>query len=143
MSTPVPARAQRLPWMALIVLLWALLAAPAQDAYSQARPAPLPQPTEAQLGVPVYPGARYDGVASAGMTQPDTAYWLFLTRDPPAQVAKFYAEKTGKAAQDLGGSFIIAVKGKAPFPEHGIIIEPNKMFPTPDKTVITVSKAKP
>jgi hypothetical protein len=97
-------------------------------------------PTEAQLGAPLYPGAFYDARNSAGMSLgADTAY-LFMTSDPPAKVADFYAKKLNKKPSELvKGSFMITLQGKPPFPEKGITIEPNKpgMYDRKYKTVVT------
>jgi predicted enzyme related to lactoylglutathione lyase len=107
-------------------------------------PPPLPQPTEAQLGVPLYPGAKYDAQMSGGMTQPDTYYWIYTTTDAIEKVVSFYKQKTGLTPKDVSGSYIFSVrKGESElFPDHGVMVEPNKMLPPPAKTVISVIKKK-
>jgi hypothetical protein len=97
-------------------------------------------PTEAQLGAPLYPGAFYDARNSAGMSMSGSTTYLFLTADPPAKVADFYAKSTHKQPSEyVKGSYMIALKGKPPFPESGIAIQPNKPggFDPKYKTIIT------
>jgi hypothetical protein len=97
-------------------------------------------PTEAQLGAPLYPGAFYDARNSAGMSMGDNNAYMFMTPDPPAKVADFYAKKLHKQASEMvKGSFMIVLKGKPPFPEKGITIEPNKpgQFDPKYKTIVT------
>ena len=97
-------------------------------------------PTQAQLGAPLYPGAFYDARSSAGMSMGGSTTYLFMTADAPAKVADFYAKKINKQASELvKGSYMIVLKGKPPFPEKGITIQPNKpgMFDPKYKTVIT------
>jgi hypothetical protein len=135
------ARAFRITLLAMFVLTLM----PIDSSLSQdRRPAALPQPTEAQLGVPAYPGAKYDGQMSGGMSQPDTYYWIFTTTDAIDKVATFYKGKTGLTPREMSGSYLFAVKkGESElFPDHGVMIEPNKMLPPPAKTVITVIKKK-
>jgi hypothetical protein len=97
-------------------------------------------PTEAQLGAPLYPGAFYDARNSAGMSMGDNTAYIFMSADPPAKVVDFYAQKLRKQASEMvKGSFMIVLKGKPPFPEKGITIEPNKpgQFDPKYKTVVT------
>ena len=132
--------------LSLFLVAPALLVAPlpGMAANREGGPPPratLPQPSEQELGAPVYPGAKYDGELSAGMSGGgDWFYWIFLTNDPPGKVAKFYEEKTQVKPEKMEGSYIFALKGKPPIPEHGIVIEPNTMFPPPAKAVITVAR---
>ena len=114
------------------------------NAGSGARPAPLPQPTEAQLGAPVYPGATYDGQMSAGMSQGDSYYWVFVTTDPAATVAAFYKQKTGLVPVEIEGNFQFTIKkGANPyFPDQGFTVEPNKALAGGVKTAITFIKRK-
>jgi len=103
-------------------------------------------PSAAQLGVPVYPGASYDAQNSAGMSQPTEKYYLFTTGDALAAVQRFYetATKHQAAAFGDGGAVIIVLEGAAPFPKHGVVIEPNRgMYPATVKTVITVRREVP
>jgi hypothetical protein len=103
-------------------------------------------PTAEQLGVPVYPGASYDAQNSAGMSQPTEKYYLFTTGDPVAAVQRFYenATKHQAAAFGDGGAVIIVLEGAAPFPKHGVVIEPNRGgYPPAVKTVITVRREVP
>jgi hypothetical protein len=134
----------RKAWTALLATL-ALTLLPIDRSVSQdGPPPPLPQPTEAQLGVPAYPGAKYDAQMSGGMTQPDTYYWIYTTADAIEKVVAFYKQKTGLTPKDVSGSYIFTVrKGESElFPDHGVIVEPNKMLPPPAKTVISVTKKK-
>ncbi len=133
---------RRVGFMAAMVLLaatWAM----AKD--GRAPPAPLPQPTEAQLGAPVYPGATYEAQLSGGMSQGESYYWVFVTADSASKVAAFYKAKTGVTPTDMEGTFMFTFKkGSNPyFPDHGLVIEPNKQLTAgPPKTAITFSKKK-
>jgi len=131
---------------AMLLALAVMAFAPFGAAVPQ-RPTPLPQPPEAQLGVPVYPGSTYLAELSGGMSMDETYYWVFITSDPPSKVAAFYKAKTGLTPTELSGSFVFdldAKKGSNPYmPEHGIIIEPNKQLTAgPPKTSITFNKPK-
>ena len=43
-----------------------------------------------------------------------------------------------------GGAVIIVLEGEAPFPKHGVIIEPNRgAYPSAVHTVITVRREVP
>lgn len=135
----------RVPMLALAMLTMALVALPAQESMSRdAPPAPLKQPTDQETGVPAYPGAKFDGQASAGMSQGDTYFWVFTTTDPIEKVVSFYKEKTRSAPAELGGSSLFTLKkGKSElFPALGVMVEKNTMFPGPAKSVITVTKIK-
>lgn len=101
-----------------------------------------PPPTEAELGAPVYPGARFDPRNSAGMSSGDMSIWLFLSEDPPEKVAAFYQKKLGKAPEVIQDYRMFVLKGRPPIPEHGLLVEPNreKMYPPPTRTVISVQK---
>ena len=109
-----------------------------------ARPAPLPQPTEAQTGAPVYPGAKYDGLISGGMSQDDYFYWVFTTPDSAAKVAAFYKQKTGLVPMEIDGNYQFTIKkgDSQYFPDQGITVEPNKMFTGVPTTAITFIKKK-
>jgi hypothetical protein len=100
-------------------------------------------PTEKELGVPLYPGARYDARSSAGMSMGDQRGYLFVTDDAPAQVVKFYEAKLGKRAQgDAQSGYMIALEGKGLVPDEGLAVQPN-MLPGGGKTLITVMRQKP
>ena len=135
------ARACRIALLAMFVLTLI----PFDSALSQdGPPAALPQPSEAQLGVPTYPGAKYDGMASGGMTQPDTFYWVFTTADSIDKVAAFYKGKPSLTSKEISGSYMFSVKksDSGLFPDHGVLVEPNKLWPPPTKTIITVVRKK-
>lgn len=104
----------------------------------------LAQPSEAELGVPVYPGAKYDARNSAGMSQDDRYHWLFITADPIGKVVAFYEGKTRLTPSEMSGSYIFTLKkGDSPyFPDHGVTIEKNTMFQPPIGTVVSVTKVK-
>ena len=130
-----------------LMLLAAVLAlGPFGTAVPQ-RPTPLPKPTDAQLGVPAYPGSTYLGEISGGMSMDEIYYWVFVTSDAPAKVAAFYKAKTGITPMELGGSYVFDLDGKkgtSPYiPDRGIAIEPNKQLTAgPPKTSITFNKPK-
>jgi hypothetical protein len=130
----------------LAAALLSLALLPLADAVSQSRPkpAPLPQPSQAELGVPVYPGATYDGRNSAGMSMSDHYMWIFMSTDPVDKVAAFYKAKTGRVPANLEGAFLFTLKRGSSeyFPDHGVMVEPNKMFAPPAVTAITVIKLK-
>lgn len=135
----------RVSILAFAVLIMALVALPAQEGMSRnAPPGPLTQPTDQEMGVATYPGAKFDGQASAGMSQGDTYFWIYTTTDPIEKVVAFYKEKTRSAPAELGGSFLFTLKkGKSEmFPALGVMVEKNTMFPGPAKSVVTVTKAK-
>jgi hypothetical protein len=130
---------------ALLLASLAVMALAPFGAAVPQRPKPLPQPTEAQLGAPVYPGSTYLGEVSGGMSMGETYYWIFVTSDPPSKVAAFYKAKTGLTPTELGGSYVFGIKkGSIPYmPEHGITIEPDKQLTAgPPKTSITFNKNK-
>ena len=72
----------------------------------------LPQVSEADLGVPIYPGAQQEeggGFMAQGITQEEKAEgkWIsavFSTPDPFEKVAAFYKEKAGSEAHILDTS---------------------------------------
>ncbi len=99
-------------------------------------------PTEKVLGVPLYPGAKFDAANSAGMsTGNDYAMYLYLINDPPAKVVSFYEQKLKIKAESMGNDqYMIPLKGKMPVPDEGLSIQPNTMFGGNAKTVMTVQK---
>lgn len=134
-------RARRTVMMATIA---AMLLVPFGAAVPQ-RPTPLPQPSEAQLGAPVYPGSTYMAEISGGMSMDETYYWVFATSDPPSKVAAFYKAKTGLTPKEVSGNYTFDLEkgSNSLLPEHGIIIEPNKQLTAgPPKTAITFTKKK-
>lgn len=131
---------------ATLLALTVMALAPFGAAVPQ-QPTPLPQPTEAQLGAPVYPGSTYLAELSGGMSMDETYYWVFATSDPPSKVAAFYKAKTGLTPIESSGSYMFdldGMKGSSLYlPDRGIIIEPNKRVTTgPPKTSITFNKKK-
>jgi len=133
---------RRVGFMAAMVLLAATWATAKEG---RSPPAPLPQPTEAQLGAPVYPGATYEAQISGGMSQGESYYWVFVTADSASKVAAFYKSKTGVTPTEMEGMFMFTLKkGSNPyFPDHGLVIEPNKQLTAgPPKTAITFNKKK-
>jgi len=106
----------------------------------------VPPPTEASLGVPAYPGARFDAEASAGMSMNESWIWVFFSDDAPAKVVAFYEQKTGRKSSEWDkDKFLIALKGESLVPEHGVTVETlegNPLFTGKGKTVITVSRKK-
>jgi hypothetical protein len=129
---------------ALAAALMMLIATPAQQVLSRSPPAPLAQPTEMEMGVPLYPGAKFDGMNSAGMSQNERYYWLFTTTDPVEKVVAFFKEKTHLVPTEVSGSYTFALKqgDSAYVPDHGVTVEKNKLLPPPARTVITVIKLK-
>jgi hypothetical protein len=106
----------------------------------------VPPPSEASLGVPPYPGARFDADVSSGMSMNESWIWVFFSDDAPAKVVAFYEQKTGRKSTEWDkDKFMIALKGKSVVPEHGVTVETlegNPYFGGKGKTVITVSRMK-
>ena len=105
--------------------------------------APLAPPSEAELGVPVYPGARFDPQMSGQLSSSgDARYFVYTSSDEPAKVLSFYERQTGKkAAIQSERGHLIAVRGAAPWPALGVSIEPNLgLYPVAVRTVITIRK---
>ena len=94
---------RRIGLMAAMVLLAATWATAKEG---RLPPTPLPQPTEAQLGAPVYPGATYEAQISGGMSQGESYYWVFVTADSASKVAAFYKAKTGVTPTEMEGMFM-------------------------------------
>ena len=94
-----------------------------------------------ESGVPTYPGARYDAPRSARISTPHEKYFIYTTRDSLPKVIAFYEARTGLGARPVSqGAVLIALKGNPPFPDHGIVIEPNRpeFYPADVSTVVTV-----
>ena len=60
----------------------------------------------------------------------------------PQPTEAFYKRKTGLTPKAVSGSYTFSViKGESGlFPDHGVIVEPNKMLPPPAKRAISVIK---
>lgn len=109
-------------------------------------PPPLPEPTTIETGVPVYPGAKYDGVSSAGYSQNEHFYWFYLTADPIEKVVAFYQQELAPVPPEkMTDSYLFTLEkgGHVAFPNRGVMIEPNRLFPKPTKTIIMIIKLKP
>lgn len=102
-------------------------------------------PTEAQLGVPLYPGARFDGDISAQMSEGDDTgiYYVFASADPVTTVAAFYERHTGKKGMETEGGVLIVVQGQGLFPDLGVTVQPNVgTFAGSVRSVITVRRRR-
>jgi hypothetical protein len=99
-------------------------------------------PSEAKLGVPIYPGSTYDARNSQGMSSGGFIYYIFVTKDTPEKVASFYEQKLKVKAGKFGNSFMIPLKGSLPMPEEGISIQPNTLGgqSADAKTMITIQR---
>lgn len=99
-------------------------------------------PTAKELGVPIYPGSKFDAENSAGMSSGnDHAIYIYLSADSPSKVAAFYEQQLKKKPEALGGDqFMFPLKGSMPVPDEGISIQPNTMFGGSAKTVISIQK---
>ncbi|HEX7714118.1 MAG TPA: hypothetical protein VF531_08850 [Bacillota bacterium] len=100
------------------------------------------QPTERELGAPIYPGSIFNKEASAGMSLNEDQYYIFLSNDLPEKVASFYQQKLGKQALNNQGKYLIALKGNLPWPDNAISIEPNTLGGAA-KTMITFKLSPP
>lgn len=105
-------------------------------------PAHAQAPGPAELGVPVYPGAKFDAAKSKGLSSASEKYYIFTSTDAPAQVIAFYERNTGKKGTVMGGATIVVLEGQPPFPKHGVLVETNRpeLYPAPVKTVFTVRR---
>jgi hypothetical protein len=119
-------------------------ARPSEKARERKRKPALPPPTDAELGVPRYPGARFDGDVSGGMTQSSQKVWVFFSDDAPPKVVAFYEEKTGKKATEWEKQkYMLPLKGESVMPDHGLTIETlqgNPFLEGKGKTVISVMR---
>jgi hypothetical protein len=106
---------------------------------------PMAAPSEAQLGVPIYPGARFEGRMSAELSQSDEEanYYVFGSADAAPAVTAFYRQRTGKPGIEVEGGVLIAVRGEGLFPDLAVTIQPNVgTLPASVKSVITVRKRR-
>lgn len=97
-------------------------------------------PTEAELGIPFYPGWVFGAEISAGMSLGDYHYFVFFSADSMEQVAAFYRKHLGREPAIFGDSYLFALKGNHPLPEEGLSIELNRSFVEYPGTVITIQK---
>lgn len=112
---------------------------------SQEEHGPVPEPPAAQLGVPKYPGARYDAQMSSQLSSSDRWFYVYTTTDALQRVVAFYERSTGKKGQPApdGVSIAIAVKGTMPWPELGVMVQPRlPQYPASVKAVISVTRAR-
>jgi hypothetical protein len=112
-----------------------------QEEEEEAPVAPMTAPSAAELGVPLYPGVRFDGRISAEMSRSDEEgiFYVYSSTDTPQQVTAFYQTRTGKKGVTTEGGTMIAVKGEGLLPELGVTIQPNVgTFPPPAKTMLTI-----
>jgi hypothetical protein len=117
----------------------------AAEEAERAPAAPMAAPPESELGVPHYPGARFDGRTSAALTEGDSegTYYVYTSGDAPAQVTAFYEGRTGKAGQRTEGGVLIVVRGEGLFPDLAVTVQPNPgSHPAAVKSVITIRKRK-
>lgn len=101
-------------------------------------------PTEEQMGVTPYAGARYQRDLSVGMSSSeDERYYVFFTDDDPAAVRTFYESATGRTANEIaGGTFVVAIEGRGIMPDHGVMISPTAGTPyaSSGRTLITIRR---
>lgn len=136
--------------LAAALLLFTAVEVSAQDPFASPRqkarerkPKPaLAPPSEAELGVPAYPGARFDAELSGALSSSEQKVWSFYSDDAPAKVVAFYEQKTGKKATEWDREkYMIPLKGEPPMPEHGLTIETlagNPLLGDKGRTVISV-----
>jgi hypothetical protein len=117
----------------------------AEEEEEPAPAAPMAAPSASELGVPVYPGAQFDGRLSASLSAGDSegTYYVYTSTDSPATVTAFYEQRTGKKALHMEGGVLIAVRGEGPFPDLGITVQPNLGSHAPNvRTIVTVRRNK-
>lgn len=119
---------------------WDLESAAINAEYAEmARKMVLAPPTNESIGIPFYPNAEFQPEISAGMSLSGTAMYVFLTTDTPAEVIKWYEQRTGKKAQSWEPDhYLLVISGQVPFPEKGLSVQPNLLFPGNWKTIITL-----
>jgi hypothetical protein len=118
---------------------------PEQAEEEEAPAAPMAAPAESELGVPIYPGSRFDGRMSASLSAGDNTgnYYVYTSTDTPAQAAAFYERATGKKGQSNPAGVLIVVRGQGLFPDLGVTVQPNGgIYPPAVKTMITIRKKK-
>lgn len=117
---------------------------PSQKARKRVQKPALPPPTEVEMGVPQYPGARFDGDVSGGMSGSDQKIWVFFSDDAVTKVVAFYQQKTGKKATEWEkDKYMIPLRGDSGIPEHGVTVETlagNPLFEGKGKTIISVTR---
>jgi hypothetical protein len=116
-----------------------------QEEEEEAPVAPMAAPSPAELGVPLYPGAKFDGRISAEMSRSDEEanYYVYSCSDTPEQVAAFYHARTGKVGLTTPGGVMFAIRGEGLFPDLGLTVQPNAgTFPAPAKTMLTIRKKR-
>lgn len=101
-------------------------------------------PTEAELGIPPYPGARFDAEMSAGFSMGDEErIYIYLSDDPIEKVVAFYETRTGKKATKFDEkTYMLAVTGTLPFPELGVTLQGELPILPGVATVISIRKAR-
>jgi hypothetical protein len=118
--------------------------APGSDDTASASPPPKGEPSPAELGVPRYPGASFDGRSSSAMSTNKEHYFIYRTGDSPEKVIAFYERELRKKGTKTEGGVLFAVKGAPPFPDLGVVIQENAgTFPPAVKTIITVRLGTP
>ncbi len=119
--------------------------AAAEEPEERAPAAPMAAPPETDLGVPLYPGAQFDGRMSAEMSRSDDEanYFVYTSTDAPQQVTAFYQSRTGKKGQTNEAGTLIVVKGQGLFPDLGVTVQPNAgTYPPSVKTMLTIRKRR-
>ena len=93
---------------------------------------------ERQMGVPVYPGAKYLKHL-AGMHPPGKKAYYFESNAEPRMVASFYVQKLHEKPGMFRGQngLIFPLSGKPPVVNEYVSVEPN-IYGGKGKTVITV-----
>jgi hypothetical protein len=95
-------------------------------------------PAAQELGAPLYPGAVFDGNASASLAQPGAKVFIYFSTEVPDTVVAFYRSRLGvQTTRDSDGRHMIPLRGGLPLPDWGIEIMPNLLFDKKYKTVIT------
>ena len=106
---------------------------------------PMTAPSDAVLGVPLYPGAQFNGALSGELSASDQEgnYYVYGSTDPVATVVSFYRQRTGKQGIENEGGVLIPIRGQGLFPDLAVTVQPNVgTLPATVKTIITVRKRR-
>jgi hypothetical protein len=98
-------------------------------------------PTAANVGVPLYPGSKFEEGITLKFWPPDGRAYVFSTQDDVAKVVAFYEKRTGKNAVSQPGGYGIVLEGTLAKPTAALVVMSNGLFPdVAAPTLIIVSR---